>query len=67
MAILIIGEKPSVSRAISSVVGADTARKGCTEGNGYIISWCVGHLVGLKYPNDYGTAGSINGAFHSFP
>lgn len=34
MAILIIGEKPSVSRAISSVVGADTARKGCNEGNG---------------------------------
>lgn len=52
--ILIVGEKPSVSRAISSVVGANTAKKGYTEGNGYIVSWCVGHLVGLKYPNDYG-------------
>lgn len=52
--ILIVGEKPSVSRAISSVVGAGTTKKGYTEGNGYIVSWCVGHLVGLKFPNDYG-------------
>ena len=36
MAILIVGEKPSVSRAISSVVGADATKKGYTEGNGYI-------------------------------
>ena len=54
MAILIVGEKPSVSRAISSVVGANATKKGYTEGNGYIVSWCVGHLVGLKFPNDYG-------------
>ena len=46
MSILIVGEKPSVSRAISSVVGADKVQKGYTEGNGYIVSWCVGHLVG---------------------
>ena len=51
--ILIIGEKPSVSRAISAVVGASSAHKGYTEGNGYIVSWCVGHLVGLKYPKEY--------------
>lgn len=67
MAILIIGEKPSVSRAISSVVGADTARKGCTEGNGYIISWCVGHLVGLKYPNDYGNGWEQKWSFSQLP
>ncbi len=67
MAILIIGEKPSVSRAISSVVGADTARKGCTEGNGYIISWCVGHLVGLKYPNDYGNGWEHKWSFSQLP
>lgn len=66
MAILIVGEKPSVSRAISSVVGADATKKGYTEGNGYIVSWCVGHLVGLKFPNDYGNAGIRNGAFLSF-
>ena len=38
MSILIVGEKPSVSRAISSVVGADKVQKGYTEGNGYIVS-----------------------------
>ena len=53
MSILIVGEKPSVSRAISAVVGASSAHKGYTEGNGYIVSWCVGHLVGLKYPKEY--------------
>ena len=53
MSILIVGEKPTVSRAISSVVGADKVQKGYTEGNGYIVSWCVGHLVGLKYPKEY--------------
>ena len=56
MSTLIIGEKPSVSRAISTVVGASSAHKGYTEGNGYIVSWCVGHLVGLKYPMELFTA-----------
>lgn len=46
MSILIVGEKPSVSRAISSVVGADKVQKGYTEGNGYnigftFLSWSV--------------------------
>ena len=54
MSISIVGEKPSVSRAISAVVRVSSTRKGYTEGNGYIVSWCVGHLVGLKFPNDYG-------------
>ena len=54
MSILIVGETPSVSRAISAVVGASSAHKGYTEGNGYIVSGCVGHLVGLKFPNGYG-------------
>ena len=65
--ILIIGEKPSVSRAISSVVGAGTAKKGYTEGNGYIVSWCVGHLVVLKYPNDYGNGWDQKWSFSQLP
>lgn len=65
--ILIVGEKPSVSRAISSVVGANTAKKGYTEGNGYIVSWCVGHLVGLKYPNDYGNGWDHKWNFSQLP
>ncbi len=67
MAILIIGEKPSVGRAISSVVGANTAKKGYVEGNGYIVSWCVGHLVGLKYPNDYGNGWEQKWSFSQLP
>lgn len=65
--ILIVGEKPSVSRAISSVVGASTTKKGYTEGNGYIVSWCVGHLVGLKYPNDYGNGWEQKWSFSQLP
>ena len=65
--ILIVGEKPSVSRAISSVVGAYTKHKGYTEGNGYLVSWCVGHLVGLKYPNDYGNGWEQKWSFSQLP
>ena len=67
MSILIIGEKPSVSRAISAVVGASSAHKGYTEGNGYIVSWCVGHLVGLKFPNDYGNGWDQKWSFSQLP
>ena len=67
MSILIVGEKPSVSRAISAVVGASSAHKGYTEGNGYIVSWCVGHLVGLKFPNDYGNGWDQKWSFSQLP
>lgn len=67
MSILIVGEKPSVSRAISAVVGASSAHKGYTEGNGYIVSWCVGHLVGLKFPNDYGNGWEQKWSFSQLP
>ncbi len=50
---LVIAEKPSVARAIAPVIGANTKKNGYTEGNGYIVSWCFGHLVGLQYPNSY--------------
>ena len=65
--ILIVGEKPSVSRAISSVVGANNTKKGYAEGNSYIVSWCVGHLVGLKYPNDYGNGWEHKWSFSQLP
>lgn len=67
MSIFIVGEKPSVSRAISSVVGANNTQKGYTEGNGYIVSWCVGHLVGLKLPNDYGNGWEQKWSFSQLP
>ena len=50
---LIITEKPSVARTISKVLGATTRRDGYLEGGGYLISWCVGHLVELAPPGAY--------------
>lgn len=64
---LIIAEKPSVGRAISSVVGANRTHKGYIEGNGCIVSWCVGHLVGLKYPNDHGNGWEQKWSFSQLP
>lgn len=64
---LILCEKPSVSKAISPVVGADKTNKGYVEGNGYIVSWCVGHLVGLKFPNDYGNGWEQRWSFSQLP
>ena len=50
---LIVTEKPSVARTISKVLGATTRRDGYLEGGGYLISWCVGHLVELAPPDAY--------------
>ena len=50
---LVIAEKPSVSKALADVLGAKTRRDGSYEGNGYVISWCVGHLLGFAEPQAY--------------
>ena len=42
---LIIAEKPSVARSIAGVIGADQKKDGYMEGNGYLVSWCIGHLI----------------------
>ncbi len=42
---LVICEKPSVAKSIASALGATSRADGCFEGNGLIVSWCVGHLV----------------------
>ena len=51
---LVIAEKPSVARSIAEVIGASEISDGYMEGNGYIVSWCVGHLVELAQPESYG-------------
>lgn len=51
---LVIAEKPSVGNSIAKVIGANKRRgEGFTEGNGYIVSWCYGHLVSLASPEEY--------------
>ena len=51
--ILVIAEKPSVGAAIGKVLGASSRKDGYLEGNNYIVSWCVGHLVGLANASSY--------------
>lgn len=65
--ILVIGEKPSVSKELAKVLGADKKGNGFIEGNGYIVSWCFGHLVGLKYPNDYSEKWADKWSFEQLP
>lgn len=50
---LYIAEKPSVGRTIASVIGANERRDGYWEGNGRLVSWCIGHLVALAMPEAY--------------
>ncbi len=50
---LIITEKPSVARDFARVLNVRGNRDGYIENEEYVISWCVGHLVGLLYPEDY--------------
>lgn len=50
---LVIAEKPSVAQSIAKVIGADKKKDGYLEGNDYIVSWCVGHLVELAEPEEY--------------
>ena len=50
---LIVAEKPSVAMSYAKVLGATSRQDGYLEGNGYLVSWCVGHLVELAPPNVY--------------
>ena len=50
---LVIAEKPSVAQSIASVLGARTKHNGYQEGNGYVVSWCFGHLAGLADADVY--------------
>ena len=44
---LVIAEKPSVAKSLATVLGAATRKDGYLEGNGWLVSWCLGHLAGL--------------------
>ena len=50
---LVIAEKPSVARDIANVLGAKQKKNGYLEGNGYQVTWCIGHLVQLADPESY--------------
>lgn len=50
---LVIAEKPSVGGSLSKVIGANQRKNGYYEGNGYIVTWCIGHLVRMSSPDKY--------------
>lgn len=53
---LVITEKPSVAKSISSVLGANKRQDGYFEGNGWLVSWCFGHLAEFASPDAYDEA-----------
>ena len=53
---LVITEKPSVARAYADALGVKEVKEGFIEGKGYIISWCVGHLIELAKADSYDAA-----------
>ena len=50
---VVIAEKPSVAQSLAAVIGADARKDGYLEGNGWRVSWCVGHLAGLADADSY--------------
>lgn len=54
---VVIAEKPSVAREIAVLLGALEKKDGYFEGNDYLVTWALGHLVGLGMPEDYGLSG----------
>ena len=54
MTTCIIAEKPSVARDIARIVGANSKQDGYMDGNGYLVTWAMGHLIALAMPETYG-------------
>ena len=50
---LILAEKPSVAQSIAKVLNVVNKKEGYFEGNGYLVSWCIGHLIGLANAETY--------------
>lgn len=63
----IIAEKPSVAREIAQILNANNKKDGYFEGNGYCVTWALGHLVSLGMPEDYGIRGFDKASLPIFP
>jgi DNA topoisomerase-3 len=63
----IIAEKPSVAREIAQVLNANERKDGYLKGNGYCITWALGHLVSLGMPEDHGIRGFDKASLPIFP
>ncbi|WBV56443.1 DNA topoisomerase 3 [Chryseobacterium daecheongense] len=63
----IIAEKPSVAREIAHLLGAHEKKDGYLSGNGYFVTWALGHLIELGMPEDYGIRGFNKASLPIFP
>jgi DNA topoisomerase-3 len=63
----IIAEKPSVAREIAQILNANDRKDGYFEGNGYCVTWALGHLVSLGMPEDYGIRSFDKASLPIFP
>ncbi|MGX9987131.1 DNA topoisomerase 3 [Soonwooa purpurea] len=63
----IIAEKPSVAREIAHLLNANERKEGYIQGNGYCVTWALGHLVSLGMPEDYGIRGFDKASYPIFP
>lgn len=63
---LVLAEKPSVAQSIAKVLGAAKREDGYLEGNGYVVSWCVGHLVGSWHSRKSMMRSTANGLMQTF-
>lgn len=62
MTIVVVAEKPSVARDIARVLGARRKGEGFLEGNGYRVTWAIGHLIHFAEPDEYGDALGVDWA-----
>ncbi|AZA92972.1 DNA topoisomerase 3 [Chryseobacterium nakagawai] len=63
----IIAEKPSVAKEIAQLLGAHEKKDGYLSGNGYCVTWALGHLIALGMPEDYGIRGFNKASLPIFP
>ena len=54
--VAVLAEKPSVARDIARVLGASKQGEGYLQGNGYVVTWAIGHLVALAQPGEMNPA-----------
>ena len=67
MSTLVLSEKPSVARDLARILGAKSRNQGYFNGNGYIVTWALGHLVHFAEPDEYGPPWNQRWSFAQLP
>ena len=67
MTTVVVAEKPSVARDIARVLGVRQKGEGCLVGDGYVVTWALGHLVEFSEPDEYGPPWNDSWSFAQLP